>query len=100
MHPLETERLIIRNFQQDDTDVIYRIVDESLGWGTANPEERWSRIQESYGRHQDPGFDLGEKAVGLLHQENSFACTAYTHVLMYMVSFLLWRIPTPICQAT
>ena len=40
MHPLETERLIIRDFQQDDVDVIYRIVDEPLGWGAANPEER------------------------------------------------------------
>ena len=39
MHPLETELLIIRNFQQDDADVIYRIVDEPLGWGAANPEE-------------------------------------------------------------
>jgi len=100
MHPLETERLIIRDFQQDDADVIYRIVDEPLGWGAANPEKRWSRIQESYRRHQDPGFDLGEKAVGLLHQVKSLACAAYTHVLMHMVSFLLWRIPTPICQAT
>ena len=40
MHPLETERLIIREFQQDDADVIYRIVDEPLGWGAANSEER------------------------------------------------------------
>jgi len=39
MHPLETERLIIRNFQQDDADVIYRIVDEPLRWGAVNPEE-------------------------------------------------------------
>ena len=81
MQPVETDRLIIREFHQPDAEVIYRNVDEQLGWGAANPEDRWIHGQESYHRHQDLGFDLGEKAAGLRSSDEIIGvCGVYSRI--------------------
>jgi [ribosomal protein S5]-alanine N-acetyltransferase len=67
MKPIETERLIIRDFVRADGPLIYQILDKKLDWSNndVTEEERWWCIMATQGHSQDKETCLGMKAIVL-----------------------------------